>query len=183
FQPYIERILDGDEKVLTSHKVEFLEPTSGSTGPAKYIPFTPQVQDELSEALLTWTADVLRNQPEQALGKHYWALSPPDRPHSAPRSRVRVGATSDGDYFNPATRLIFGESAAVTSDMVAADDIPTWRYLTLLHLIRCDDLSLISIWSPLFLTLLCESLDNDFEQILRDVERGGRGYAPLPDRA
>ena len=39
-EPWIRRIIEGEQGVLTSEPVLMLEKTSGSSGPAKYIPYT-----------------------------------------------------------------------------------------------------------------------------------------------
>ena len=44
FRPWIERIATGESDVLTSETVSMLEPSSGSSGPEKWIPYTPALQ-------------------------------------------------------------------------------------------------------------------------------------------
>ncbi|MGB5331833.1 MAG: GH3 auxin-responsive promoter family protein, partial [Woeseiaceae bacterium] len=40
FQPWITRIAEGEDHVLTAEKVDMLEPSSGSSGPEKWVPYT-----------------------------------------------------------------------------------------------------------------------------------------------
>jgi hypothetical protein len=78
-------------------------------------------------------------------------------------------------------------------------DLESFRYVTLLFLLRRADLALISIWHPSFLTLLLGALPGFWEQLVQDVEHGtltppgrlsdpewsalAKLLSPLPDRA
>jgi hypothetical protein len=61
--------------------------------------------------------------------------------------------------------------------------LETFRYTTLLYLLRRRDLALISVWHPSFLTLLMDALPDFWESLLRDIERGTDRLAPRPRRA
>ena len=59
-----------------------------------------------------------------------------------------------------------------------------WRRLTLAYLLRAHDLTLISVWSPGFITALLTELSNSSEALLRDLYDGVPallpGVPPLP---
>jgi hypothetical protein len=65
-----------------------------------------------------------------------------------------------------------------------AASLESFRYETWLHLLRCRELRLISVWHPSFLTLLLDALPACWEKLLREIAGGtGRSLVPLPARA
>jgi hypothetical protein len=62
---------------------------------------------------------------------------------------------------------------AVPADVQRAGTLEAFRFETLLHLLRCRELRLISVWHPSFLTLLLDALPEFRDRLL----------AALPDRA
>jgi len=66
-----------------------------------------------------------------------------------------------------------------------AKSLDAFRYQTLLHLIRCRELRLISVWHPSFLTLLLDALPTLWERLLNEVSEGNStavGRASPPDK-
>src|SRR5439155_15150094 len=61
-------------------------------------------------------------------------------------------------------------------------DIEAFRYHTLLHLVRADDLALVSVWNPTFLTALVTALPQWADRLCFDLRRGSL-TAPDPRRA
>ncbi|NJM83850.1 MAG: GH3 auxin-responsive promoter family protein [Tabrizicola sp.] len=57
-----------------------------------------------------------------------------------------------------------------------------WARRTALHLVAAEDLSLMSVWSPTFLSLLLDQVatDEDLPRLLHD---GAHGLEPCPERA
>ena len=73
---------------------------------------------------------------------------------------------------------------AVPPAVQHAGSLEAFRYKTLLDLLRCRELRLISVWHPSFLTLLLDALPAHWEKLLNDVADGtGRSLVPLPRRA
>ena len=56
FAPWIAKIADGEKRVLTADPVRLFEPTSGSSGPSKLIPFTDSLQREIRQAVAAWSS-------------------------------------------------------------------------------------------------------------------------------
>jgi hypothetical protein len=65
---------------------------------------------------------------------------------------------------------------AVSAEVQRATNIEAFRYGTLLTLLRCPDLRLISVWHPSFLSLLLEPLPRYRDSLLADIERGGCAF-------
>jgi hypothetical protein len=94
---------------------------------------------------------------------------------------VRLGFEDDAEYLGGAWKRLVERSLAVPADVRWVPDVATFRYVTLLFLLAAEDLSLVSVWHPSFLTLLLEDLPRHWEALLADLDRGVlRPPAPLP---
>ena len=170
--PWMERVARGENTVLTGTPVRFLEPTGGSSGYLKLIPYTAALASEFSAATLPWLFDLFASRPALARGSAYWAVTPPGRAAKRTDGGVAIGMQDDADYFPAPLRSLLRRSLAVPAAVSLAGDIASCRYLTLLALLGATDLTLISVWSPSFLTLLASALDEEWELLLHDLERG-----------
>ncbi|MGH8045869.1 MAG: GH3 auxin-responsive promoter family protein [Chthoniobacterales bacterium] len=171
-EPWVERITCGESSVLTTEPVTHLIPTSGSTGGRKLIPFTPSFQRELNAAIGPWMIDLCRQHPTIASGAAYWSISPALPPAGDEKSAVPIGFEDDSNYLGGIRRRLVESAFAVPSILRLAPDIESFRYLTLLCLLRRPDLVLISIWHPSFLALLLDALPAWWEELLGDVNTG-----------
>ena len=169
---WVARIAAGEQHVLTRDVVRFMEPTGGSSGVLKLIPYTSQLLAEFSSAMMPWVADLLAHRPALMRGRAYWAITPPGRRPSQTAGGLPVGMQDDAAYFPAPLRALLRRGLAVPAAVAAAPDIPSCRYLTLLALLGASDLALISVWSPSFLVLLAGALDEQFDRLLHDLERG-----------
>jgi hypothetical protein len=96
---------------------------------------------------------------------------------------VTVGFEEDAEYLGGFWSRLVDATLAVPSAVRHIRNLETFRYTTLLHLLRRRDLALISVWHPSFLTLLMDALPDSWESLLRDIERGTDRLAPQPRRA
>jgi hypothetical protein len=171
---WMDRVAAGETNVLTRDAVRFMEPTSGSSGFLKLIPYTSALQSQFSAAVMPWLFDLLTQRPALVRGRAYWAITPPGRRPKQTAGGVPVGMQDDADYLPAPLRALLRRGLAVPSAVASAPDIATCRYLTLLALLAAPDLALISVWSPSFLTLIVDALDEQFDALLYDLERGTR---------
>lgn len=167
FEPWIGRIRRGETNVLTSEPVTHLVPTSGSTGARKLIPFTAGLQREINAAIGPWLVDLVRQQPGILGGRAYWSVTPAMRGTEYEESVVPIGFDADTAYLGGARRRFVDRIMAVPAEVQHAESLETFRYQTLLHLLRCRDLRLISVWHPSFLTLLLDSLPEFRERLIK----------------
>ncbi|MEO8337222.1 MAG: GH3 auxin-responsive promoter family protein, partial [bacterium] len=169
---WMSRVAAGEAHVLTRDAVEFMEPTGGSSGFLKLIPYTSALRSEFSAAVTPWLFDLLAHRPALVRGRSYWAISPPGRRPAQTSGGIPVGMEDDADYFPAPLRALLRRGLAVPGSVARASDIATCRYLTLRALLAAPDLVLISVWSPSFLSLLTDALDEQFDALLNDMERG-----------
>jgi hypothetical protein len=207
-EPWVERIAAGEPGVLTKARVRILELSSGSSAAAKRIPYTADLQRDIRHAVAPWICDAYQRRPWLSRGPGYWSITPPAledaRAQSAKTaektpSRIPVGFEEDGEYLGGVWKRLAGATLAVPGAIRLVRDIESFRYVTLLFLLRRNDLTLISVWHPSFLTLLIGALPGFWEGLVRDIERGtlnppsplapavgtalAKFLSPLPERA
>jgi hypothetical protein len=181
-EPWIGRIMRGEESVLTREKVTRLVPTAGSTGARKLIPFTLSLQREFNAAIGPWMADLCRADPSVPLGPAYWSISPSMQPVGCEDSAVPIGFDDDSAYLGGVRRRLVEATFAAPSALRSITDPEAFRYATLLCLLRQPDLRLVSVWHPSFLTLLLDALPAWWKELLEDVASGDCRRAPAEVR-
>lgn len=176
---WIRRACDGQANALTAAPVRFVEPSGGTSGLSKEVPYTRALLDEFSAATLPWIDDLLRNRPALRGGQAYWAVSPPSRRRERTAGGVPVGMEHDSDYFPPFVRALLDRSLGVPRAVSRIPDLPACRRVTLRALLAMPELAMVSVWSPSFLTLLGGALDEEWDALLAEME-SGRLSGPLP---
>ena len=112
FEPWIGRIAAGEERVLSTDRVRLFEPTSGSSGPAKLIPYTGKLQREIRRAVAVWSAGNFLARPDLLLGRAYWSLTPQIAMSKSPESLVPVGFDEDSAYLGGTTQKLISRTLA-----------------------------------------------------------------------
>lgn len=153
--PWIERAASGEPDVLTTSPVTRFEPTSGSTRARKLVPSTPASRAELRRAVGAWVADTYGRDPALARGPAYWSISP-----TVPAERTAGGIPVGFD--DDASILGGWVEAVVRRGLVGPprglDGEAFWG-ATADALIAARDLTLISVWSPSFGSLLLDAVE------------------------
>ena len=164
--PWTARIAAGEARVLTAAPVRVLERTSGTAGGDKLVPYTDRFLGELRGALAPWLADLFRARPGLRSLRQYWSLSPAARRAERTPGGVPVGFDDDTEYLSPVSRAALRRVMAVPGTVARIPDVAEWRRATILHLLAAEDLGLISVWSPSFLTLLMQAAERDLPAYL-----------------
>jgi hypothetical protein len=170
--PWIERIQSGEREVLTSEPVLAFEKSSGSASAAKYIPYTQTLRRQFQLALAPWITDMHRAFPRISRGCAYWVVTPLSREREVTRGGIPVGFESDAEYFGPLQQWILGKTMAVPSDLARVPELEDCIYLTLRFLLQARSLAFISVWSPSFLLILLDRLQQHGERLVRDLHNG-----------
>lgn len=168
-----DRVADGHLTAMARDPAVFVEPTGGSTGGDKLVPYNAALLAEFARATTPWVHDLMRRHPEVRRGSAYWAVSPPARPEAVTRGGVQLGASHDSEYFPPVVRRLIDAVLGMPRALSLVRDHDAHRYVTLRALLAMEDLAFVSVWSPSFLSVLAGSLDEHWERLLVDVERGG----------
>jgi len=154
FQPWIDCVAGGSQNVLTREAVRVLQPTSGSSGASKLIPYTPSLQRQFQRGIRPWIADLFLHRPELMSGQAYWSVSPATMKNRRSVGGIPIGFDDDVSYVGAWQRRLVDAVMAVPSSLREVSDINEFRERTLQALIRSKDLRLISVWNPTFLSLL-----------------------------
>lgn len=177
----VERIAAGEQNVLTTEPVRLLEPTSGTTSGQKLIPYTRTLQRQYQRMIAAWIFDLFSNRPAVRRGRAYWSISPAAEERRYTTAGIPIGFDDDTAYLGGLERRMMARLMAVPSEVARLTDIGEFQYATLLWLLRGDDLALISIWSPTFLSALLERVDAWGERLCADL-RTGQIRPPSPAR-
>jgi GH3 auxin-responsive promoter len=180
--PRIDRIAGGEQQVLTTERVLMFEPTGGSTRGSKLIPYTATLRRQFQRAIAAWLWDVLRQHPAVRAGTAYWSISPAaQRVERQTVGGTPIGFDSDREYLDGLQRWAMSRVLVVPPEVSQLSSIDNFRYATLGYLLAAEDLVLISIWSPTFLTALLDALPAWEERLCRDLH-DGTFRLPSPDQ-
>lgn len=184
YLPYIERLANDEPNILTRDPVQLFELSSGSTSASKMIPYTRTLQREFRLALSTWIHDLYTHHPALMAGPAYWSISPlTSGPRRTPAG-IPIGFEEDSAYLGSFGSVIESSLMAVPSFVKHIQDMDDFRYVALLYLLRREDLRLISVWNPTFLTLLLAPLETWWESLLKDIADGTivpPNQSPIPN--
>lgn len=130
------------------------EPTSGSTGGTKWIPYTEQLRREFMRAVNPWMASIYLRHPGLLFCTHYWSISPYTEVRQ-PKEGPRRGFAEDRDYLGGVLGRLTQALFPVTAAVAGEHDPERHRELTARALLASRRLGLISVWHPsAFLRLL-----------------------------
>ncbi len=138
---------------LSSQAVKVWEPTGGSTGGSKWIPWTAALQSEFRRAVSVWIWHLLVQYPETVSGRGYWQLTPKAELNPPDwLQNQRHGFEKDSDYLGRLGRWL------ERSVLIVPPTGPHLWERTVDLLLDSWDLRLISCWSPSFLTVFQEKV-------------------------
>jgi GH3 auxin-responsive promoter len=157
FAPFVSRAASGETNVLTASPIAHFEPTSGSSGASKLIPYTRELRQELGRAIAPWIGSMAIRNPRAFLGPSYWSLSPMATKSRTTPGGIRIGFDRDDEYLGLVRGWLARVVQAVPAEVAQSDNA---QRETLQHLMKCRSLSLISVWHPSFLLRLLEPVRN-----------------------
>lgn len=172
FRDWIRRIAAGEQAVLTADRVRLFEPSSGSSGAVKWIPYTAGLQSQYRRAVAAWVASLFLSKPRLLAGRAYWSLTPPAEGGDAADSQVPVGFDDDSAYLGGVAERLVGLAMATPAALRHVRGHEDFRRATALALLACDDLRLMSAWHPSFLLLLLAYLRGHWRGLLDDLATG-----------
>ena len=164
----IARIGAGSPRILTADPVRMFELSSGSTAASKLIPYTDALKTEFQRGLAPWIYDLYSHIPDLQRGPAYWSITPLTDGQRFTSGGIPIGFEADSAYLGPLGKWLL-ESVLAVPNSVKILDAENFRRQTLLHLLRQPSLRLISVWNPTFLTLLLESLKQNWDELLNEI--------------
>jgi hypothetical protein len=171
FAPYINRIISGEDHVLTAEETILLEPTGGTTSGSKLIPYNKSLKKEFQKAVNPWLFQIYKTHPRLLMGKSYWSITPAISGKKTTPSGIPIGFEEDTQYLGLLGRIL--KHALVVPNVInRVKDAENFRYVTAYFLLIEKNLSLVSVWNPTFLILILETLDKHLDGLIKDI-RGG----------
>ena len=171
-RPFVQRIAEGRQNVLSNEKVLMFEETSGTTSGTRLIPYTRGLQQSFNRALHPWLLDLYTHATGLWGGPAYWVVTPGAAAGRTTAGGVPIGFANDSDYFGSWAKPLIGSLMAVSEDVKKQGGGQIWRYLTALSLLRCADLRLISLWNPTFFAALIRTIDEWSDRLASDLRDG-----------
>lgn len=170
FEPYIQRMADGETNVLTADPVIHFNITSGSTGQKKLIPVTMRSRRVLAK--INRIAMGFVTAANRRAGK-------PLGPMLFPGSTSAVGRTKGGIPYSPVSTsdirlgdFFYRQIFAYPSVVFQVSDIAARHYVCLLFALQQPDLRVISATFPALALLLCDYLEKYSEALIADIATG-----------
>jgi GH3 auxin-responsive promoter len=175
YEPFCDRIAQGEANVLNPDPVIYINLTSGSTGKKKQVPVTHRFQKSLRRADLagvSFSIDLMRSQ-GASFGKALLT-----------NSICIEGRTSGGINYGPVTagsirqgRPLFESVFAVPFEALEIPDMLSRHYVCLLFALRCADLRNLVANFPMLVLRTCGLLDQYAEELIWDLQQGTLGAA------
>lgn len=172
YEPYIDRMIAGEENILLSDVPHFFARSSGTTGAPKYIPITEAYLTEFRRPRRVWMRQVMQVFPGLLRGKILSVHSPKIEGH-----------TEGGHPFGSITAAMSGtkESSDVPVDFLGMEAVPRCvfliedfqtKYYVILRFAAQARISLAAAINPSTLVLLAEKLHEFAERLAADLETG-----------
>jgi hypothetical protein len=196
YREAVERIAAGEQRVLTTEPVKLLEPTGGSSAGEKLIPYTAGLRRAFQRAIRAWIWDLFSTRPAVRQGTAYWSISPIGARNRRTSGGVPIGFDDDAAYLGSLERRLVQRTMAVPAEVALCPSVASCLYATLFFLLREPRLSLVSVWSPTFLSQMLTKSWNRRDSLCEDIARGritfdeagsggplcGRRFDPQPQR-
>ncbi|HEY9645101.1 MAG TPA: GH3 auxin-responsive promoter family protein [Chroococcidiopsis sp.] len=170
YEPYTQRMANGETNVLTADPVIYFNLSSGSTGDKKIIPVTKRSRrcnSRAAQAAMGFAFDAAKRD-GKPLGKMLY-----------PISVKPLGQTSAGIAYAPVSTSHLGLLSAFYRQFFAypfevfnISDTRTRTYICLLFAARDPNLRAISATFPVLALRMCDYLAEHSEDVIRDLETG-----------
>ncbi len=160
--PWIE-----NKHTLTPDPILFYEQTSGSSGPAKRIPYTHALRKSFNTLFCIWAHDLITHGPTFKTGKVYMCISPK---LLAP-GETTEGLQDDSEYLDPWLRWLLKPFLVLPPDAHKPQPPEVFQSTLCKTLLLEESLEIISIWSPSFLTVQLDYIQTH-RQTLRSQLNG-----------
>lgn len=170
YEPYTERIAQGEKNILTADPVVYLSLTSGSTGKKKLIPVTKRFQNSLGRSNLTsigFLNDALQNR-ESKFGRVLIT-----------NTTQLLGRTSGGIDYGPAAagvlrmgKFLYKQLFAHPYQTLQPSNSLARHYVCLLFALRDTSMRVIAANYPMLILRICHYLEHYAQEFIRDLETG-----------
>jgi hypothetical protein len=167
--PWVEKQKELESGALVAGPVLFYEKTSGSTGAAKYIPYTKSLRASFTRMFLIWAHDVVSHGPGIGRGKLYFSVSPSFDDESQTEAGVSVGMEDDAEYLSGFWRYLMAPFFLSPPGLGKVRDPDAFKWQLSQSLLKCRDLESISVWNPSFFTVMLDYIESHRQALLEEL--------------
>lgn len=168
--------VENKSTLTTNEQILFFEPTSGSGGPKKSIPYTKSLLSSFNVMFRIWLADILIFGPRLKTGKIYISISP--------SNHQELG--DDSAYLTGWMRKLMTAFLVGAPSLRQLKDFHHFRTALAATLLSEEDLEVVSIWNPSYFLILLQFIQEN-RPILNDLLNRGSvtlegetfGFSPL----
>lgn len=143
-ESWIRQQMETKYPILTPHRIMHVEPTSGSSGPVKQIPYTSHLLQSFSNMFRIWSYDQLRYGFKPETGRIFMSISP---------AAGNDGFADEREYLREPLRSLVSPFLVLPPK---GADTATFQHKLALTLLKETRLEIISIWSPSYLLVLLD---------------------------
>jgi hypothetical protein len=172
-QPYVQRLAQGEKRVLTRKPVEHLLETSGTTGAAKWIPVTRAWAKGVSDAQTLWVLGLLREHAALAEGAALTLISPAEKRRSP--GGLPIGSNTGRMHL--AQPWWVRRRYPVPYEAYCLPD-PELRLYAVLRFALQADVRSITTANPTTVLLIARKLEEHAEALAADLEQGTLRHGP-----
>jgi hypothetical protein len=147
-EPWIERQRATGGSVITPGRTRCYEPTSGSSGAVKHIPYNDALLRSFRSLFAIWADDLLERALRPRSGRMFMSISP--------QLGGCGGFADDREYLGPALRLLVGRFLVMPRGIGVATAPERFRDLVSCALVAAADLEIVSVWNPGYLLILLD---------------------------
>ncbi|MDD3905854.1 MAG: GH3 auxin-responsive promoter family protein [Candidatus Omnitrophica bacterium] len=166
-RPYITRMENGENNILTRDKVVFFGITSGTTGKPKLIPVTKYSQDKKAGLMALWAYYLARKHPKVIDGKVLAIISPEVKNHT--EAGIPYGP-EDGHAYNNLPPVI-KKKYVLPYELFYIENYDA-RYYCILRIAIEHNISTIATLNPSTLVILCDRIELLKDRIIKDIAAG-----------
>ena len=153
--PWIAAQRAGEGAALAPGRTRCYEPTSGSTGAIKLVPYNDAMLRAFRELFAVWAHDLLTNALTPRSGRTFMSVSAP-----IPRND---GFADDREYLGRFVRRLIGRFIVSPP---RAEDPGAFRDALACALVAAGDLEIVSVWNPGYMLNLLDHIETQRERLM-----------------
>jgi hypothetical protein len=165
--PWLDRVAEGEQRVLVRDKTRMLLETSGTSGRPKHLPVTRAWEETVQQAQRLWSLGLIRDHAELSSGKLFALVSPNIHGHSP--GGLPIG--SNTGRIRAAQPYWLRRRYAVPSAVMCIEDAVIRQYVAL-RFALVSDVRAITTANPSLVLLLFRRLDEWREALSEDIRNG-----------
>lgn len=168
--------------LLTSERVIFYEKTSGSRGTAKLIPYTKSLRRSFNQMFCIWAHDLIIHGPQFYTGKIYFCISPQlgdNKQEKLQKSASSQSLQDDSEYLDGWLKWVMSQFLVSPPGLNKLHDAEKFKHQLAKTLLKSENLEIISIWSPTFLKVILDYIQNNRKQLVLELRNKMSGKRRL----